>query len=139
MIHYINNNRKRSGGTGNLTGSINFDKKTPAGTIWWGIGHIPTLQARAPYWYVINYGKTVSGQPYTPNWGNFVPGRFSGGDGRPQASMRGKGTESFTYTPNSGMGMYPGMPVRPTNYIEATRHKLNIDIRAILDRLRRSR
>jgi len=141
MQSFINSNRKRQGGSGNLAKSINFDKKAGAGLgrIWWGIGHIPTLQSRAPYWYVVNYGKTVSGRPYIPNYGNFVPGRFSGGDGRPQASMRGKGVESFRYAPDSGMGMNPRSPIRPMNFIQSTRHKLNIDLRAILDRLRRSK
>ena len=141
MQSYINSNRKRRGGSGNLAHSINFDKKAGAGLgrIWWGIGHIPTLQTRAPYWYVVNYGKTVGGRPYVPNYGNFVPGRFSGGDGRPQSSMRGKGVESFTYASDSGMGMFPQSPIRPINYIQATRHKLDIDLRVILNNLKRGK
>ena len=138
MQSFINSNRKRQGGSGNLANSINFNKEAGAGLgrIWWGIGHIPTLQSRAPYWYVVNYGKTVSGRPYIPNYGNFVPGKFSGGDGRPDASMRGKGVESFKYASGSGMGMYPKSPIRPINYIQATRHKLTMDIRALLARLK---
>jgi len=141
MQSYINSNRKRQGGTGNLANSINFSKKAGAGlgTIWWGIGHIPTLQSRAPYWYVVNYGKTVGGRPYIPNYGNFVPGKFSGGDGRPNAGMRGKGVESFRYASGSGMGMNPKSPIRPINYIQSTQHKLNIDLRALLNRLKRSK
>ena len=131
---YVNSNRKRTGGTGNLAKSINFEPMAGAGTgmISWGIGNINNLNASAPYWYVVNYGKTVSGRPYIPNNGNFVPGRFRGGDGRPQASMRGKGVESFHYAPGSGMGMYPKRAIRPMNYISATRARLTREIALLL-------
>ncbi len=139
MRHYINNNRKRQGGSGNLAKSINFDSKAGSGLgrVEWGVGYIPNLQTRAPYWYVVNYGKTISGKPYVPFHGNFVPGRFSGGDGRPKSEYAGKGVESFIYQPNSGKGMFPKSPIRPINYIQATRHKMNMGLRAILLKLNR--
>lgn len=138
---YVNSHRKREGGTGNLAKSINFESKAGAGMgmISWGIGNINLLNTNAPYWYVVNYGKTVGGAPYIPNHGNFVPGYFRGGDGRPRAEMTGKGKESFVYEPNSGKGMFPKTPIRPMNYIQATRAKLTRDVRLLLNKFKRTK
>ena len=131
---YVNSHRRRTGGTGNLAKSINFEPMAGAGTgmISWGIGNINNLNASAPYWYVVNYGKMISGAPYIPGHGNFIPGRFRGGDGRPRTEMSGKGVEGFAYEPNSGRGMYPKKAIRPMNYIQATRAKLTRDIALLL-------
>ena len=140
MRDYINKNRKRAGGTGNLANSVNFYKEAGAGLgrVFWGIGDISLLNAKAPEWYVINYGKTTSGQSYIPNYGNFVPGFFFGGDGRPKAEYAGKGKESFIHAPGfADKGMYPKHPIRPMHYIETTKIKLNRSINAILNKLRR--
>lgn len=136
--NYVNKNRKRTGGTGNLASSINFHKEAGAGLgrIFWGVGDLSLLNAKAPEWYVVNYGKTVGGVKYIPNWGNFVPGRFSGGDGRPQASQAGKGRDSFNYAPNSGSGMFPKHSIRPMHYIQSTRAKVTRDIRILLTKLK---
>jgi len=134
MQHYINNNRKRQGGTGKLAGAMEFEGVTAPGTISWGIGNISLLNTRVPYWYVINYGKTVGGKDFIPGMGKFVPGSFGGNP--PDSSKKGIGTEHFTYGAKSGMGIYPGK-VRPINYIEATRHQLNKEITLLLARVGR--
>lgn len=137
MQAYINSHRRRSGGSGNLANSINFDKMSRPGTVGWGIGHIPTLMNRAPYWYVVNYGKTVSGKPYVPNYGGFVPGKFRGGDGRPKSEYAGKGVERFDYQSGAGSGMWPAHAIRPMNYIQATMIKLDKSFKALILTLRR--
>lgn len=130
MQGYINNNRKRRGGTGNLAKAMNFQGFTSAGLVSWGIGHIPSLPA---YWYVINYGKMVSGEPFIPFRGKFVPGSFEGD--RPSSGLKG-GSQHFDIVDGSGFGMYPKSVVRPINYIQATYAQLNIRLTALLARIR---
>ncbi len=131
MRHYINSNRKRSGGTGNLAKAIDIKIFSTTGQISWGIGHIPTLQSRAPYWYVLNYGKTISGKRFVPGMGKAVPGYFGGGN-RPDSSKKGAGTEHFSYARNTFL-IYPGA-IRPINYIESSEHMLKVHINTILAR-----
>ena len=131
MRSYINKNRKRSGGTGNLARSIDIKVFSTTGQISWGIGHIPTLQSRAPYWYVLNYGKTISGKTFVPGMGKGVPGYFGGGN-RPDSAKRGAGTEHFTYKRNTYL-IHPSA-IRPINYIQASEHMLKTHINIILAR-----
>ena len=66
---YITANHKRGGATGKLAKAINFQIFSTKAQIFWGIGHIPTLQRTCkgyggqPYWYMANYGKKFNGQP----------------------------------------------------------------------------
>lgn len=140
MQNYINKNRKRQGGTGNLANSINLHTEASAGLgrIFWGVGDISLLNSKAPEWYVVNYGKTTGGIRYIPNYGGFIPGRFRGGDGRPDASQAGKGIEAFDYQPYIAWGMFPKHPIRPIHYIQASRAKLNRDLRRLLNKLKRT-
>lgn len=126
MQAYINTHRHRRGGTGRLAKSITFKGLTGAGFVSWGIGNISRLPA---YWYVINYGKMVTGGEFIPARGKFVPGSFEGN--RPISSLKG-GVQRFNYKDGSGFGMKPGIPVRPINYIQATRAKLDIDMNILL-------
>jgi len=131
MRSYINSNRKRSGGTGNLARAIDMKVLSTTGQVSWGIGHIPTLNLRAKYWYVLNFGKTITGKTFVPGMGKAVPGFFGGGN-RPDSSKRGAGTEHFTYARKT-FAMNPGA-IRPTNYIQASEHMLKIHINTILAR-----
>lgn len=131
MRSYINSNRKRSGGTGNLANAIDLKVFSTTGQISWGIGHIPTLMQRAPYWYVLNFGKTISGKTFVPGMGKAVPGYFGGGNS-PDSSKKGAGTEHFTYAKKS-FAIHPGK-IRPINYIQASEHMLKIHINTILAR-----
>jgi len=146
IVSYVNANaKKRSGNTGNLARSINFEFSTlgKGGTIFWGIGNLNLLNQNAPQWYVLNYGKTVAGIRYIPNYGNFVPGYFS--DGRPQSSKRGAGKASFYYRPNEASadrpgdigGMYPKTPITPINYIQFGQQGLARRARYLLAKLKR--
>jgi hypothetical protein len=147
MRKYIRANaRKRAGSTGNLAKSINFEFNVGSGSFSWGIGNIDVLNQRAKYWYVINYGRTVYGVPYIPNYGNFVPGYFSGGSGRPDSSKRGAGKESFFYRPNESSadregigGMFPKTPISPINYISHTRIILGRRFRQLINKLKREK
>jgi hypothetical protein len=124
MQNYISSNTHR-GSTGNLAKSITLYKDpNTVGQIHWGIGDLEVLQTKAPYWYVVNFGKYVnSAEDFIPGkskgaTGTFVPGFFGEGNGA-DSSQKGSGSEYFTKARGVGMGMYPG-PIRPINYIEAT-------------------
>ena len=95
MQSYINSHRHRKGGTGNLARSIQLYPQTGAGMVSWGIGRITDLMSTAPYYYVVNYGKKISGERFIPG-GGLVPGYFGDGNA-PDPSMKGGGTERFTY------------------------------------------
>lgn len=131
MQNYIKNNKKRRGGTGKLEKAIDLVALTGAGFVSWGVGSIATLP---PHWYVINYGKMITGGEFIPGGGKFVPGSFEGG--RAEAGLAG-GVEKFNYGDGSGFGMTPKKPVRPMNYISATISRLNANLRALLVRIRR--
>lgn len=135
MQSFINSNRKREGGTGNLANSITFEPKTGAGTVFVGIGNIDILQARAPYWYVTNYGQKITGEPFVPGGGKVRPVDFGGNP--PEASLRGRGTEKVTGLKRIiGQEPVPSI-VRPMHYIQATEHRINANLRNLLNRLRR--
>lgn len=143
---HIRSNTRRDGNTGNLVKNVDFHLEVPIGfgQIFWGVGNIDKLNQSAPYWYVINYGKTVFGLPYIPNNGNFIPGYFRGGDGRPDSSKRGSGKDSFHYRPleassdrpgNIG-GMTPKTPIRGMNYIQHGVSILNSRFRQLIAQLK---
>lgn len=140
MIGYIMSHKKRAqsphlDGTLPLEKSIRFHVITTApARIEWGIGHIPSLQAQSPYWYVLNYGKTISGGRFIPARGKGVPGFFQP-SGRPMAN-KANGKEPFIYSPNTFV-MYPKRAIRPINYIESTQFKLGNEFRILLATLKR--
>jgi len=124
MREYISSNTHR-GSTGNLARSITLYKDpNTTGQIRWAIGDIEELQTKAPYYYVLNFGKYIgSSEEFIPGKrkgaaGTFVPGFFGEGNGA-DSSQKGSGSEFFTKAKGVGMGIHPG-PIRPINYIEAT-------------------
>ncbi len=138
MQSYINSNRKRSGNTGNLAKSMTFEGTTGAGFISWGIGNISLLQTRAPYWYVINYGKKITGEDFIPpaNVGYFGQGE------KPDSKFAGskqKGLPRWHRGGGKGTGFFmkPTHVVRAMNYISATRLQLDINFKMLLNKLKR--
>jgi len=136
MQSFINANRKRRGGTGNLAKSMKLETFAGAGTgmISWGIGKISDLMISAPYYYVVNYGKMITGQPYVPFHGKTVPGSFEGN--HPNSTG---GSEKFNIGDGSGIFMTPGKAIKPMGYIQATRHQLNVKLRILLKSLSRGK
>jgi len=133
--NFINARRKRRGGSGNLASSITFESFASApATIGWGIGNINVLNTKAKYWYVVNYGTMVGGRAYIPNKGGFVPGSFEGSP--PDPALKG-GVQKFNYSDGSNFGMFPKSPIRPLNYIQAGRRRMDVRIRTIIARLRK--
>jgi len=133
--NYINTRRRRRGGSGNLASSISFESfSTAPAQVGWGIGNINVLNQKAKYWYVVNYGAMVGGQPYVPNRGRYVPGSFEGTPADP--ALKG-GVQKFNYSDGSNFGMFPKSPIRPLNYIQAGRRRMDIGIRAIITRLKK--
>lgn len=135
MRHYITSNRKRAGGTGNLARAIKFEKTIGAGVFSWGIGNINLLNSQAKYWYVVNYGKKVSGELFVPGGRKYRPIGFT--DGRADSSKRGQGTaKAISFKKIAGGGDPIPSVIRPINYIQATRHQLNKEIRLLLAKLK---
>ena len=130
MQNYIRNNAKRRGVTGKLAKSIDLVAQTGAGFVSWGVGTIANLP---PYWYVINYGKMITGADFIPGGGKFIPGSFEGS--RPEAGLAG-GAQKFNYNDGTGFGMIAKRPVRPMNYIQMTHARLNANLRNLINRLR---
>lgn len=142
MQSYVNSNRHREGGTGNLAKAIKFYGKTGAGFISWGIGKISYLTTKVPYWYVVNYGFMTTGERFIPKGGL---GYFNGGRA-PDSSLIGSGTERWhgteteaTLGENFGFYLKPKTPVRPINYIQATQHQLGAEFKQLLAKLRGSK
>jgi len=132
MQGYINANTKRSGNTGKLANAMTIDVIAGAGKgmVFWGIGKMSELQQSVPYWYVVNYGKMITGQPYIPFHGKTTPGSFGGN--RPDSAMSGQGTEHFDNNDGSGFSVSAKTPIRPMNFISASRHQLDVRLRLIL-------
>ena len=131
MINYIKTHKHRAGSSGLLERSINFYPITGAGMVGWGVGLISQLP---PYWYVINYGKKVTGEDFIPGMGKVRPVVFS--DGNADPSKRGAGTgQMWTLKRITGDEPLPSK-IRPINYIQATRARINANIRNLLIRLK---
>jgi len=132
---YINAHRKRTGNTGNLADSMTFEGQTGAGFISWGIGNIDLLNSRAPYWYVINYGRKVTGEAFIPP---ATTGYFGQGN-KPDSQQAGAGTERWHYAGGRGAGFFmkPTHVVRAMNYIQATKFELDKQLKVLLTKLKR--
>lgn len=135
MQDYINSRHRRRGASGNLANAITFESlSTAPARIGWGVGNISVLNAKAKYWYVVNYGKMVTGQAFIPGKGKFIPGSFEGD--APRSALKG-GVQKFNYQDGSNMGMFPKNPIRPMNYIQASRRKFNKDLNLLLLQMRK--
>lgn len=97
MTTIINSSRKRVPGSksGNLASNIQVEKVSGgfgSGYVEYGVGNIQTLNSVAPYWQVLNSGKTVTGKRFTPGNGKYVPkGFFIGGNGGEAPTQGGEG------------------------------------------------
>jgi hypothetical protein len=131
MINYIQTHRKRSISGGNsITKVIQFHLlSTGPARIDWGIGDIKLLQSLTPYWYVLNYGKTIDGRRFIPGGEKWRPVRF--GDNPADPELRGHGTQRATVFAPIGNGRTPS-PIRPINYIQSTQFRMGNEIRRIL-------
>ena len=85
------------------------------------------------YYYVINFGKTITGEPFVPFRGKRIPGSFEGN--APNPALKG-GVQKFNYKDGSLFAMRPKNPIRPMNYIKASQFKLNNEFRKLLTTLK---
>ena len=77
---------------GRLERALTVEFRQTKNEVSFGIGNTNKLTREAPYWYVLNYGRTISG-------GKFIPQGFIGyvNDGRPIAGESNK-TETLKNT-----------------------------------------
>jgi hypothetical protein len=117
---------KREGSIGTLESSIQVEQPSPDVV---GIGNINTMNERAKYWAIINWGGMVASKARR------VPGFFDG-NREPLGGFRGTGVgkEEFFYTPRGlKLFVYGGAnkspktsmmivrnPIGPVGYIEKT-------------------
>lgn len=132
---YINNNTKRVGSTGKTARAINFKEWSTAGRIEWGIGSIDRLNRLAPHWYVLNYGKKITGGRFRPGGGKYIPIEFT--DGFADPSKRGRGTGKVTNIASRLKGGRLPEFIRPMHYIEVCRVRLGAELDRVLERLSR--
>ena len=136
MISYINSNCKRAGSTGQLEKAITHDTIHGAGIIGFGIGNMDILNAQAKHWYVINFGKKITGEPFIPFNGKIRPIEFV--DGPADPSKVGVGNSQaikFRRIQDPSKEPRPSI-IRPMHYIEATQRLLLAHTKLLLARLR---
>jgi hypothetical protein len=128
MTSFINANRKRPGGTGNLANSITFE----ADKTGFAIGDINVLNEKAPYWEVINYGGVIPPKTF----GYFFPG-----EPRPHPSYFRQGRwheagRDYGMEENYGFPMTPKKAIKTMDYIERTNHFLRLSLAQLLRKVR---
>ena len=133
--HFIVSNHKRSDGKGKLAKAIEFYPLSTTAQVHWGIGHIPTLNKKTKYWYVVNYGKMTNGKSFIPGGGKYRPVKFADGS-KADASQRGQGTSRATKWIKIKDEQKPSL-IRPMNFIEAGYKMLQIHVVHLLARFKK--
>ena len=115
MANIITTSTKRQPSTGKLANAIK--KYTTAGDMFeMGIGRVGDLPE---YWHVVNYGMTMSGEPFIPGRGQKVRGSF--GWARPDSAYAGvAGGEGVRYKTGKGFAVQAKSVIEPMNYLEKT-------------------
>ncbi|MHA1437994.1 MAG: hypothetical protein ACTSPD_10490 [Promethearchaeota archaeon] len=111
-----------------LEDAIKLDIYSEPAQFSFGIGNIDFLNANAPHWYWINYGKAQSGRVYPPE----TIGQFQPGTPQPDLSA----FRSGILMP----GLYSVIPQKKMpamNYIEMGEYILTNGLNKIIDRLKR--
>jgi len=115
--------------SGNLGRWIEVEEfRTPDG-YWVGIGNIATLNAKAKYWYVLNYGKKLSGQTFYPGGSSLM----YGGQTRP-VHIPGGGVIYRTIptlmstTGKISRNRMGFKPIQPFNYIQTAVNWLSANL-----------
>jgi hypothetical protein len=86
--HIISSKKRGSLGSSDLANAINVEVVGDG----YGVGNITTLNMVAPYWQVLNSGKTRQGRKFVPGNGMIVPkGSFQEGYGGSQPVVWGSG------------------------------------------------
>ncbi len=119
MQNYIMGKAKHP--SGNLIQQLDITVKDTAKGITIGIGNVQKLNEKAPYWYVLNYGKTITGA-------TFIPPAFVGSFEGDRPSVDQAGTQRVT----SGKFFISPQSFTPINYIEATISYMKTRFRATL-------
>lgn len=120
----------KRGGTGKLASHLTAEILNTTAGIDWGIGHIATLNSEVKYWYVLNYGKKVSGEPFRPGGGKWKPYQFEDGKANPNLKGTGVGGSKavgFTNRSNTKTSI-----INSFNYIEAGQKELNKQIKLLM-------
>ena len=122
MINFIQANKKRPPGPKNtLEDAISYNFYSLGYTAGFSIGEVMELNAKAPYWYTINYGGSMF--VGKPTFGYFFPGEARPSPG---ASREGRWQESAGH--GGRFKMVPKKPIMPMNFIQNTNHILGASL-----------
>ena len=130
MRRTIADRTRRTPASGNLARAMDYKLIDTEGKIHWGVGNIANLMSKAPYFYVVDTGKMITGQEYIPFHGNDVGGSFNGG--RPSA---GHGKARFEF--DGKYQMTPQKAIRPMGYIDASRRYLKRELMRVMKKYRK--
>lgn len=114
---YIGLHKKRAGSKNNLEKALTFEATETSDGVTVGVGDTDLLQIKAPYWYVFNYGATVTGERYIPP-SSF--GYFTGSPSKPTSGGKG---QKWNYEGTFRGKQYllkPKKAITGIYYIEAT-------------------
>lgn len=130
----INSGIHRNGSSGKLANAVDVTIEEGLDTFSVGVGNIDKLNRNAPYWFVVNYGrsypkgssyedaiKNIDALPkFIPGNGNLTPaGSFNGF--APDPSLAGTGVGGSRWGVGTGnFGLIAKNPINPINYIEKT-------------------
>lgn len=121
---------QRPGSTGNLANSFFAEQITSNS---WGIGNIPFLNSKAPYWRWINYGVAGTGRKVPPK----SIGGFNPAPSAPTASAFGTGRFQHNSGAGGGFLLIPSKPIDPHNYIQRSLAEVRSLIATALKSVRR--
>lgn len=132
---------KHTDGTRPLEQSIRkHNLPNKMGQIGWEIGRIDLLNRVSPHWYVINYGKMITGKVFIPGGGKLIsPGSFSPGKPEPDQSSFRQGNWKKGVPSSDGKlhSFKAKRPVEPMNYIENAQLFFRRGLKKILNKYRR--
>lgn len=133
MRNYITTHSRREGHTGNLEANITVVRPAKGSRAAVYVGDVDRLNRTAKYWYVLNYGATITGKKFIPPP---TAGYFGEGQAPDAGLSFGQRTEAFNYVPSAGGKSYYMEPkdFTPINYIEATNSWLRRRWRQILSK-----
>lgn len=131
MIHYISSHKKRRPSSGKLEKVIQRSSyfKQGQAECSFGIGDIAELNSKFPGWYVLNYGKKITGERFIPGGGQYRPVKFGSSNPDSKLGGTGKGTQKATGFMRSDK---PVSFINPINYIDSSIHQFRSWLKNII-------
>lgn len=116
-------------GTGNLAGLLKPKFIVTDEYVQFKIGNFTELNNEAPYWYVLNYGATVTNKKFIPppNYGHF--------GGQPPDKTKAGNQELWTHTGDKGDFYMKPKTFTPLPYLRAAEEYISREMRKLNKKL----